>query len=145
MNDQEMKKLFKDVKSIAIVGLSPKKERPSNRVARYLMDAGYTVIPVNPGQTEILGLPCYPDLSSIGRTVDLVDIFRRSEDVGSIVEEALALSPRPKGIWMQLGVVNDEAAQMARQSGVAVVMNRCTKIEHEKLLQGEFGRREELK
>ncbi|MBM9519669.1 CoA-binding protein [Desulforhopalus vacuolatus] len=139
MNDQQMKTLLKETKSIAIVGLSPKENRPSNEVARYLMAAGYRVIPVNPGQSEILGQPCFPDMASIGEPVDIVDIFRRSGDTPPIVAEALKLSPKPKAVWLQLGIENSEAAAMAEKAGVPIVMNLCTKIEHERLLGESHG------
>ena len=122
------------VKTIAVVGLSPKENRPSNLVGRYLLDAGFTVIPVNPGQDEILGQRCFADLVSIDQPVDVVDIFRKPEDVLPIVEEALRLRPLPKIIWMQQGIVNDAAAELARQRGVFVVMDRCIKIDHHALL-----------
>ena len=118
--------------TIAIVGLSPKPHRPSNQVARYLMEAGYRIIPVNPGQDTILGLPCYPNLLAIPAQVDLVDIFRRQEEVLPIVEEAIAIGAR--FVWMQEGIVNDEAAAKARAAGLEVVMDRCTKIDHMNLL-----------
>ena len=118
--------------TIAIVGLSPKPHRPSNQVARYLMEAGYRIIPVNPGQDTILGLPCYPNLLAIPAQVDLVDIFRRQEEVLPIVEEAIAIGA--KFVWMQEGIVNDEAAAKARAAGLEVVMDRCTKIDHMNLL-----------
>lgn len=134
MNDKSITALFKEAKTVAIVGLSPKKERPSNRVAKYLKDAGYTIVPVNPGQDEILGEPCFADLSSIGQSIDIIDIFRKSENVLPIVEEALTLTPLPKAIWMQLEVINEEAAQRAEEAGVQVIMDKCTKIEHARLL-----------
>jgi predicted CoA-binding protein len=118
--------------TIAIVGLSPKPHRPSNQVARYLMEAGYRIIPVNPGQDTILGLPCYPNLLAIPAQVDLVDIFRRQEEVLPIVEEAIAIGA--KFVWMQEGIVNEEAAAKARAAGLEVVMDRCTKIDHMNLL-----------
>lgn len=118
--------------TIAIVGLSPKPHRPSNQVARYLMEAGYRIIPVNPGQDTILGLPCYPNLLAIPTRVDLVDIFRRQEEVLPIVEDAIAIGA--KFVWMQEGIVNDEAAAKARAAGLEVVMDRCTKIDHMNLL-----------
>ncbi len=124
--------LLKECKTIAMVGLSPKEHRPSNDVARYLIDAGYTVIPVNPGQTEILGQKCYPNLSAIPVPVDLVDIFRRAEDVGPVVDEAIAI--KAKAIWMQLGITNEAAAAKARAAGLKVVMDRCTKIDHASLI-----------
>ena len=123
-----IKKLLATARTIAVVGLSPKETRPSNMVARYLIEAGYTVIPVNPGQEEILGLDCYPDLGSIPVPVDIVDIFRRSEDVPPIVAEAIAIGA--KAIWMQEGVIHAEAARTARAAGVLVVMDRCLKTVH---------------
>jgi predicted CoA-binding protein len=123
-----IKKLLATARTIAVVGLSPKETRPSNMVARYLIEAGYTVIPVNPGQEEILGLDCYPDLGSIPVPVDIVDIFRRSEDVPPIVAESIAIGA--KAIWMQEGVIHAEAARTARAAGVLVVMDRCLKTVH---------------
>ncbi len=133
MNDQQLRDLFTGLQTIAIVGLSPKENRPSNRVAQYLLAAGYTVIPVNPGQSEILGCRCYPDLASVPKPVELVDIFRRSEETPALVAEALTLQPRPKAIWLQLGIENDQAAALAAEAGVPLVMNLCTKIEHQRL------------
>lgn len=126
-----IKKLLNTAKTIAVVGLSPKESRPSNMVARYLIEAGYTVIPVNPGQEEILGLPCYPDLGAIPTPVDIVDIFRRSEDVPPIVNEAIAIGA--KAIWMQEGVIHAEAAKTAKVAGLMVVMDRCLKTVHHDL------------
>ena len=123
-----IEKLLKKISSIAVVGLSPKENRPSNMVARYLMDAGYTIYPVNPGQKEILGEVCYPDLLSVPQKIDLVDIFRRSEDIPPIVEDAVTLGVQ--AVWMQQGIVNDSAAELARSNGVFVVMDRCIKVDH---------------
>ena len=113
---------------IAMVGLSPKTQRPSNKVARYLINAGYTIIPVNPGQETILGLQCYPDIGSFPGDIDIVDIFRRSEEVKPIVEQAVQTSC--SAIWMQEGVVNHEAAELAIQHGKKVIMDRCIKVDH---------------
>jgi hypothetical protein len=126
-----IKKLLTTAKTIAVVGLSPKESRPSNMVARYLIEAGYTVIPVNPGQEEILGLDCYPDLASIPTPVDIVNIFRRSEDVPPIVAEAIAIGARM--VWMQEGVIHAEAARNAKAAGLVVVMDRCIKTVHHDL------------
>ncbi len=125
-------KVLKDVRSIAIVGLSPKKERPSNMVARYLMGAGFTIYPVNPGQTEILGEVCYPDLRSIPDPVEMVNIFRKSDDVLPIVEQAVAIGA--KTVWMQLGIKNEQGAELAEKNGMSVVMDRCIKIDHSALV-----------
>jgi predicted CoA-binding protein len=127
-----IRRILEDSKTIAVVGLSPKPQRPSHQVARYLMEAGYTIIPVNPGQDTILGLPCYPDLRAIPMQVDMVDIFRRPEAVLPIVEDAIAIGA--KFIWMQEGIVNKEAAAKAEAAGLIVIMDRCTKIDHMNLL-----------
>jgi uncharacterized protein len=126
--------LLKTAKTIAVVGLSPKENRPSNMVARYLMAAGYTVYPVNPGQDEVLGVRCYPSLGALPSSVDIVDIFRKPAEVMAIVEEALTLHPLPSAIWMQQGIVHHQAAEMALGQGVFVVMDRCIKIDHQNLL-----------
>lgn len=104
-------------------------------VGRYLMQAGYNVYPVNPGQDEILGLRCYPDLLDIPDQIDLVDIFRRSEDIPPVVEKVLQMDTLPKAVWMQQGIVNEPAAELAREKGVFVVMDRCIKVDHENLLK----------
>lgn len=114
-----------------MVGLSPRPERPSHGVARYLIAQGYKVIPVNPTVDEVLGLKSYPDLKSIPEPVDVVDIFRRSEHVPPIVEQAIEIGA--KAVWMQLGVMHAEAAARAEAAGLAVVMNRCISIEHQRL------------
>lgn len=116
---------------VAVVGLSPKPERPSYRVANYLKEQGYKIIPVNPSAREILGEACYPDLISILEPVDVVDIFRRSEDVPGIVEEAIKIGA--KVVWMQEEVINEEAAERARDAGLVVVMDKCMRKEHQKL------------
>jgi len=117
--------------SIAVVGFSPKENRPSYMVGKYLIDAGFEVYPVNPGVAEILGRISYPDLASIPDAIDIVDIFRRSEDVISVVEAAIAV--RAKVVWMQQGIVNEEAAVLAERAGITVVMDRCIKIDHQNI------------
>ncbi len=119
-------------KTIAVVGLSPKENRPSNMVARYLLDAGYTIYPVNPGHDSILGLPCYPDLLSVPAKIDIVDIFRRSEETTAIVEQAVAIGART--IWMQEGITNNAAIPLAQANNMDLVMNRCIKIDHAALI-----------
>jgi predicted CoA-binding protein len=130
----EISSLLGEITSIAIVGLSPKENRPSNMVGRYLLDAGYTVYPVNPGQKEILSETCYADLLSIPHPIDIVDIFRKSEDVFQIVQQLVELNPLPRAVWMQQGIVNEAAADLARKNGVFVVMDRCIKVDHQNLL-----------
>ena len=125
---------------MAVVGLSSNPEKASHRVAAYLKSSGYKVIPVNPKEKEVLGEQAYSDLSSIPEKVDVVDIFRRSEDVLSTVEEAIRIGAG--GVWMQLGVVNQEAADKAEEAGLAVVMDACMMREHQDLVcRGELPRR----
>ena len=130
---EKIRRILNDSKTIAVVGLSPKPHRPSNQVACYLMEAGYTIIPVNPGHDSILGLPSYPNLRAIPAPVDMVDIFRRQEEVLPIVEDAISIGAR--FIWMQEGIVDREAAAKAEKAGLIVVMDRCTKIDHMYLLK----------
>ena len=130
--DCEIRALLKVVKVIALVGWSPKADRPSHGVAAYLARKGYRVIPVNPGQAGVMvpwGEVVRASLSEIGGGVDMVDIFRRSAEVGPVVDEALASLPGLKVIWMQLGVMDQAAADRAEAAGVQVVMNRCPAIE----------------
>jgi predicted CoA-binding protein len=131
---QTLRRILAESKTIAVVGLSDKWHRPSNFAAKYLKDHGYKIIPVNPGQKEILGEKCYPSLLDIPEKVDVVDIFRKPEDVPPIVEDAIKIGA--KVIWMQIGVINEEAAKRARDAGLEVVMNRCMKIEHARLFGG---------
>ena len=128
--DDLIREVLTTTRTIAVVGWSPKPDRPSNGVARYLAARGYRVIPVNPGFAghEALGEIVRARLSDIEGGVDMVDIFRRSEEVGPVVDEALGLAG-VRTIWMQLGVVNEPAAEAARAKGLAVVMNRCPAIE----------------
>lgn len=134
-SDQTLKRILTDAKVIACVGVSMNPVRPSYFVARYLSMKGFTVIPVNPGHAGkmLFGQTIVPDLASIDRPVDMVDIFRRSEFVTPIVEAALEVFPALKSVWMQIGVENDEAAALAEARGVDVVMNRCPKIEYQRL------------
>jgi len=124
--------LLKSSRTIAVVGLSGKRFRPSYGVAEYLQRAGYRIIPVNPQETEVLGEKCYPDLDSIPEPVDIVDIFRRSEYVPEIAEAAIRIHAR--AVWMQEGVVNEEAAQRAKEAGLQVVMDRCILKDHRRLV-----------
>jgi len=133
--DEEIVEILKKARKIAVVGLSSKEERDSNKVARYLLDQGYEVIPVNPGQKEILGLKCYKSLEDIPFDVDMADLFINPKKVSPIVEQAI--EKKIPVIWMQLGVVNNEAARKARQAGAKVVMNRCVKIEHQNMVAAE--------
>src|SRR5215475_15065523 len=133
--DAYIRGILNTVKTIAMVGLSPKDNRPSYFAFTYLLERGYRMIPVNPGQAgkEILGQKVYAKLADIPEPVDMVDIFRASQYATGVVKEALALKPRPQVIWMQLGVRNEEAARLAEEAGLKVVMNRCPKIEYGRL------------
>ena len=133
--DDYLKQILTDTKVIACVGVSMNPVRPSYFVARYLSMKGFTVIPVNPGHAGkmLFGQEIVPDLAAIDRPVDLVDIFRRSEFVPPIVQTALEVFPDLKTVWMQIGVESDEAAKLAEDRGVNVVMNRCPKIEYQRL------------
>jgi hypothetical protein len=134
-DDTYIRGILNSVKTIAMVGASQKENRPSYFAFKYLLDRGYNMIPVNPGQagSEILGRKVYAKLTDIPEPVDMVDIFRASQYALPIVQEALTLKPRPGVIWMQLGVRNDEAAALAEANGLKVVMNRCPKIEYGRL------------
>jgi len=116
--------------TIAIVGLSPKVERPSNSIARYLLAQGYHLVPVNPAYEEILGFQCYPSLKDIPEPVEVVNVFRRPEHTVPVAEGAVAIEA--KALWLQLGIVNDEALQVAEKAGLLTVQNRCIKIEHQR-------------
>ena len=131
-DDNYIRGILNTVKTIAMVGASEKDNRPSYFAFKYLHERGYNMIPVNPGQAghEMLGRKVYARLADIPEPLDMVDIFRASQYAVPIVQEALALNPRPRVIWMQLGVRNDEAARLAEDAGLKVVMNRCPKIEY---------------
>ncbi len=139
-SDTTIRGILNTVKTIAMVGISPKDNRPSYFAFKYLLERGYRMIPVNPGQAgkDILGQKVYAKLSEIPEPVDMVDVFRASQHALPVVEEALAMTPRPAVIWMQLGVRNDEAAAKAEAAGLKVVMNRCPKIEYGRL-SSEIG------
>jgi hypothetical protein len=134
INDEErIRQILKEAKSIAVVGASPKPWRDSGRIAQFLMEKGYTVFPVNPNYDEVLGRRCFPNLASIAQCVDVVDIFRRSEEMAPIVEEAIRVGART--VWMQLGVVNPDAVARAEEGGLDVIMDRCIAIEYRRLIE----------
>ncbi len=125
--------LLKSSRTIAVVGLSANPMRASNGVAEYLKRAGYRIIPVNPNENEVLGERCYPRLEDVPEKIDMVDIFRRSEYVPDIVESAIRVGAR--AVWMQEGVIHEDAAKRAREAGLEVVMDRCTLKEHRKMIR----------
>ena len=127
-----IEEILRTYHTVAIVGLSADESRPSNRVAKHMKVHGYNVIPVNPSETEIIGLKSYPNLAAIPEPVDIVDIFRRSVDVPPIVDQAIHIGA--KVVWMQDGVENEEAAEKARKAGIKVVMDDCIMREHRKYI-----------
>ncbi len=129
-----LRRILAKSRTLAVVGLSAQWYRPSFFAAKYMRDHGYRIIPVNPRYDEVLGERCYPDLRSIPDPVDLVDCFRKSAEILPIAEDAIAIGA--KVLWMQLGVINEQAAQRASAAGLEVVMNRCVKIEHARILGG---------
>jgi predicted CoA-binding protein len=126
-----MDEILRASRTIAVVGLSSRRFRPSYGVAEYMKRAGYRIIPVNPNETSIMGEICYPDLESIPEPVDIVDVFRRSEFMPEIVESAIKIGA--KAIWMQEGVYHEDAAKRAEAAGIAVVMDRCILKDHRRL------------
>ena len=136
MSQEEIRSLLESYRSVAVVGLSRNPAKASYRVAQYLQSVGYRIIPVNPFVDQVLGEKSYKSLLDVPETIEIVDIFRPSEDVPAIVEEAIKLKNRlgtPKVIWMQLGIVNEEAARRAKEAGFTVVMDRCMMVEHRRL------------
>ena len=129
-NSNTIRKILK-LKTIAVVGMSPKPERPSHYVAMYMKEKGYTIYPVNPGHDKISGIDCYPDLKSIPDSIDVVDIFRRSEFIPLIVDSAISICA--KAIWMQDTVIHEEASQKAEDAGLLVVMDDCMLRKHRQL------------
>ena len=129
-----LRRILAKCRTLAVVGLSAQWYQPSFFAAKYMQDHGYRIIPVNPRYDEVLGAKCYATLGDIPERVDLVDCFRRSEEIPAIAEDAIAIGA--KVLWMQLGIVNEAAAQRAVAAGLDVVMNRCVKIEHARILGG---------
>jgi uncharacterized protein len=132
-DDKKIKNILMTARTIAVVGASNKPLRDSHRIMQYLKREGYIVVPVNPTYHEIDGERCFPDLASVQRPIDIVDVFRNPDTVDAIVEEAIAV--HMKTLWLQLGVVNAAAARKAEQAGLQVVMNHCIAIDHSRLIQ----------
>jgi uncharacterized protein len=126
-------KILKSFRNVAVVGVSANEDKPSNGVFRYLLVQGYNVIPVNPTIDEVLGKKCYASLSAIPEKIDVVDIFRRSEDIPPIVDEAIKIGA--KAVWMQEGIINKPAAQKAESAGLLVVMDKCMRKEHMHMIE----------
>ncbi|MEK6777356.1 MAG: CoA-binding protein [bacterium] len=128
MEPEKICRILQQYRTVAVVGLSPKPDRDSHRVARFLKEQGFRVIPVNPGQKEILGEQCYAGLADIPESVEIVDVFRRSEAIPDVAEEAIRIGA--KVFWMQLGIREEESARRLAGAGIEVVMDRCIKIEY---------------
>ncbi len=128
---EEIRKLLQNARTIAVVGASSNPDKDSHKVTAYLKDHGFEVFPINPGCTELLGMPCYKDLQSVPKHIDIVDIFRRPDALAEVVDKAIDAGA--DSVWMQLGLANNAAADKARAAGLEVVMNKCIKIEHMKL------------
>ena len=137
MDIPDSKQILSSFLHIAVVGISPRAERPSNSVARYMLQHGYIIYPVNPAHEKIIGLSCYPSLSAmppeISKKIEIVNIFRKSSDIAPIVDEAIGIGA--KVIWMQLGIHNEAEAQKARKAGLVVVENLCIALEHQHFFQ----------
>jgi predicted CoA-binding protein len=136
-SDESIRTVLTTPQTVAVVGCSPNPERDSHRIAKLLQARGHRVIPVNPGSQTILGETCYASLKDIPEQIDMVDIFRRSEHVAPIVDEAIAVGV--KIVWMQLGVIDEQAAAKAQQAGLMVVMDRCPAIEYRRLFPSTAG------
>ena len=128
-------KILKSFRDVAMVGVSANPDKPSNKVFKYLTENDYNVIPVNPTITEVLGKKCYATLSDIPEQVEVVDIFRRAEDIPPIVDEAIKIGA--KAVWMQEGIINNAAAKKAESAGLLVVMDKCMRKEHMRLIENE--------
>ena len=129
-SDSEIKKFY-ELKNIAVVGMSKSEEKPAHFVPKYLIEHGYNVIPVNPAiTTEVLGRKSYPSIADVPETIDIVDVFRRSEELPSVIDDAIKKKDGIKVIWMQAGIYNEEAEKKAKQNGIDVVYNRCMMAEH---------------
>ena len=128
---------FYQLKNIAVVGVSKNEDKPSHQVPKYLIEHGYNVIPVNPTLSEVLGRKAYPTIADIPEKVDIVDVFRKSEDVPAVIDDALKKKDGIKVFWMQLGIHNEDAERKAKENGIDVVYNRCMMEEHKRLFDEE--------
>lgn len=131
-DDDQIREILTRARTVAVVGISHKEHRDSHKVAKYLQEKGYQMIPVNPKYREVLGETCYPDLKSVPQHIDIVDIFRNVAAIPGIVDEAISVGAGC--VWMQLGLAHNESADKARSAGLDVVMCKCTKVEHTRLL-----------
>jgi predicted CoA-binding protein len=135
-SDSQIKEIYQ-LKNIAVVGVSKNEEKPSHQVPKYLIEHGYNIIPVNPTVSEVLGRKCYPSVTAINERIDVVDVFRRSEDIPAVIDDVLKKKDGIKVFWMQLGIYNEDAERKAKENGIDVVYNRCMMEEHERLFDDE--------
>jgi uncharacterized protein len=135
-SDSQIKEFYR-LKNIAVVGVSKNEEKPSHQIPKYLIEHGYNVIPVNPTITEVLGKKAYPSIADIPERVDIVDVFRKSEDVPGVIDDVLKKKDEIKVFWMQLGIYNEDAERKAKENGIDVVYNRCMMEEHKRLFDEE--------
>jgi predicted CoA-binding protein len=135
-SDSQIKKFYR-LKNIAVVGVSKNEEKPSHQVPKYLIEHGYNIIPVNPTVSEVLGRKCYPSVAAINERIDVVDVFRRSEDIPAVIDDVLKKKDGIKVFWMQLGIYNEDAERKAKENSIDVVYNRCMMTEHERLFDDE--------
>ena len=135
-SDSQIKEFYQ-LKNIAVVGVSKNEEKPSHQVPKYLIEHGYNVIPVNPTLSEVLGRKAYPSIADIQERIDIVDVFRKSEDVPAVVDDVLKKKDGIKVFWMQLGIYNEDAEKKAKENGIDVVYNRCMMEEHKRLSDDE--------
>jgi uncharacterized protein len=135
-SDSQIKEIYQ-LKNIAVVGVSKNEEKPSHQVPKYLIEHGYNVIPVNPTVNEVLGRKCYPSIADIPERIDIVDVFRKSEDVPGVIDDVLKKKDGIKVFWMQLGMHNEDAERKAKENGIDVVYNRCMMEEHKRLFDEE--------
>ena len=136
-SDESLKALLAAVRTVAVVGIKDGETEDAFRIPQYLQNAGYRIRPVNPKLSRVLGEPCVPTLSQVEGPIDLVNLFRASEHVPSHVDEILKLSPRPKAVWMQLGIHHGPSAQRLRDAGIEVVQDRCMMVDHRRLFAGD--------
>ena len=135
-SDSQIKEYYQ-LKNIAVVGVSKNEEKPSHEVPKYLIEHGYNVIPVNPTVSEVLGRKCYPSVAAINERIDVVDVFRKSEDIPAVIDDVLKKQDGIKVFWMQLGIYNEDAERKAKENGIDVVYNRCMMVEHQRLFDDE--------
>ena len=135
-SDSQIKEYYQ-LKNIAVVGVSKNEEKPSHEVPKYLIEHGYNVIPINPTLTEVLGRKAYPTIADIQERIDIVDVFRKSEDVPAVVDDLLQKKNGIKVLWMQIGIYNEDAERKAKENGIEVVYNRCMMEEHKRLFNEE--------